>query len=157
MQEECDCSALPRICGEGWSIALVTVKKYVIGEVCFDKDNIIHGTKICLVNPSRGFCILFKRILHIIWRLLHCLPCIFSKSHCGAKHAVLKMVDKNQCSPHWGGQIISCSRMAKHHYCHWRGLNWDLMGLYLIVINITTIIVTKAFVNCCALDRFIQD
>lgn len=59
MWEECDCSAFPRISGEGWNIALVTVKKYVIGEVCFDKDNIINCTKICLVNPSRGFWVIF--------------------------------------------------------------------------------------------------
>lgn len=61
MQEECDCSALPGISGEGWGTALVTVKKYVIGEVCFDKDIIINCTEICLVNPSRGFWVIFAR------------------------------------------------------------------------------------------------
>lgn len=55
MREECDGSALLRISEEGWSVALVTVKKYVIAEVCFDKDNIINHTKICLVHPPRGF------------------------------------------------------------------------------------------------------
>lgn len=35
------------------------VKKCVIGEVCFDKDNIINCAKICLVNPSSGFWVIF--------------------------------------------------------------------------------------------------
>lgn len=55
MQEECDCSALPRISEEGWSTALVTIKKYVIREVPFDKNNTINCMKIFLINPSRGF------------------------------------------------------------------------------------------------------
>lgn len=63
-----DCSALPRISGEGWRIALVMVKKCVIGEVCFDRD-IINCTTICLVNPSRGFWVIFAPYMK-----KHCLP-----------------------------------------------------------------------------------
>lgn len=45
MQEECECSALPRISGKGWGTVLVTVKKYVI------EESIMNYTKIRLVNP----------------------------------------------------------------------------------------------------------
>lgn len=50
MQEECECSALPRISGKGWGTVLVIVKKcdrrkYVL------RDNIMNYTKIRLVNP----------------------------------------------------------------------------------------------------------
>lgn len=74
MQEECDSSALPRISGEDWRIALGMVKKCVIGEVCFDKDNIINCTKICLVDPSRGFWVIF---LYYIEESLLAMPAEF--------------------------------------------------------------------------------
>lgn len=61
MQEECDCSALPGLGGEGWGTAWLTAEEYVIAEVCFDTAIIIHCTEICHINPSGGFWEIFAR------------------------------------------------------------------------------------------------
>lgn len=80
-----------------WRIALGKVKKCVIGEVCFDKDNIINCTKICLFNSSGGFWVIFVYYLEEA-------PLAMSAqfpSHIGdAECSVLKMVVKIQCSAH---------------------------------------------------------